>query len=250
MRRPKFDSSSGVYLIVNTVNGNFYVGSSRNLASRWSAHRRALETGRHEGPGLQAAWNKYGAEAFRFEVLEYCEPERLIELEQGYIDGLKPRYNRNPVAGKPPTNDYTDERRAQISAQFKGRRHTDETKNRMPEAAKGRKVSEETRERMKRAAKLRAESRRGLKDSEDVRRKKSEAQQRRAASQPGLPHLDQARRDRAKIKPDQIAKVWGYKDHGLTYGQIAKIYNVKYWVVGGIIRKGRPADCPAILKTE
>lgn len=250
MRRPKFESKSGVYLIVNTANGNFYVGSSRDLPKRFSAHRRALETGRHEGPGLQAAWDKYGAEAFRFEVLEYCEPNRLIEVEQGHIDGLRPRYNRNPIAGKPPATVYTDERRARVSAQFKGRRHTEETKRRMSEAAKGRVFSDDHRQKLIAANRKKAEARRGTKDSEETRRKKSEARQRFAALNPGLPHLDQARRNRAKIKPDQIAEVWVYKDQGLTYEQIAKIYNVRYWVIGDIIRKGRPADCPTIPKIE
>lgn len=236
MLRPVFESKSGIYMILNTANSNFYVGSSRNLPSRFSAHRRALETKRHEGPGMQAAWDKYGPETFRFEVIEYCEPDRLIEREQAHIDVLRPRYNRNPIAGKPPVTEGTPERRAAVSAQFKGRKHTEQTKQRMSEAAKGRKISEETREKMRAAARVRAEAKKGTKDSEEVRKRKADALEKRRQADPSMSWLDEARRKRALLTPEQVVEVRRLRRSGISQAEVAKIFNVGYWVIADIMR--------------
>ena len=64
---------SGIYAIVNTVNGKRYVGSAKRFRTRWNAHRAALNKGLHHSRHLQSAWNKYGAEAFVFTIIEFCE---------------------------------------------------------------------------------------------------------------------------------------------------------------------------------
>src|SRR5690242_20644116 len=79
---------SGIYAIMNTVNGKQYVGSAVNIAARWRAHRSGLQRGYHRNPHLQAAWNKYGADAFTFTVLEYCPLDSLISREQYWLDTL------------------------------------------------------------------------------------------------------------------------------------------------------------------
>jgi group I intron endonuclease len=247
MRRPKFESRSGIYLIRNTENGNIYVGSSRNLPSRFSAHRRALETGRHEGIGLQAAWNKYGSESFEFIVAEYCDVDDLIPTEQMYIDILKPRYNRNPVAGKPPVTEYTDERRAQVSAQFKGRRHTDETKRKMSEAAKGRVFSEEHRRNIAIANRKKAEARRGTRDTDDARRKKSEAMKKRLESDPGMSWMAEARHKRAKLSDAQAVEVRAMCRSGITQKKVAEHFNVGYWVINAIMSGKSFAHVPDLM---
>lgn len=236
MLRPTLESPSGIYLIINHVNGNVYVGSSRRLASRWSAHRRGLETNKHDGPGLQAAYNKYGAESFTFEVVEYCTPEVLFEREQHYIDTLKPRYNRNPIAGKPPENDGSEERRRQTSAQFKGRKHTEQTKQRMSEAAMGRKKSPEHVANIRIAAAIRGEKRRGSKDSDEVRAKKKAAQQKRLEADPRMSFLDEARKKRAVLTLEQAVVVRELVNSGATQSYVAKMFGVGYWVIGAIMR--------------
>ena len=59
----------GVYQIRNVVNGKFYVGSSKDIKNRHAAHRKLLRGNRHHCPHLQAAWNKYGEDCFKFEVI-------------------------------------------------------------------------------------------------------------------------------------------------------------------------------------
>lgn len=59
-----------IYKIINTTNGKFYVGSTNNQYERFRSHRKMLRSGKHHCKHLQAAWNKYGEEAFTFTVVK------------------------------------------------------------------------------------------------------------------------------------------------------------------------------------
>jgi group I intron endonuclease len=93
---------SGVYEIINEINGKFYVGSSIDIDNRWAAHRNSFKKPKPPTESLLFyAVQKYGIENFTFIVLEECEPikETLLEREQHYLDTLKPAYNIMPTAG-------------------------------------------------------------------------------------------------------------------------------------------------------
>jgi group I intron endonuclease len=90
---------SGIYAIVNTVNGKRYVGSALNFRKRWGLHRHNLRAGKHHSPHLQKAWNKYGESAFVFSILEFVHPEFLLEIEQKYINVNRGGYNIAKIAG-------------------------------------------------------------------------------------------------------------------------------------------------------
>jgi hypothetical protein len=47
-----------------------------------------LRKGSHGNLRLQRTWNKYGEDSFSFNVVEQCEPARLLELEQKMIDSM------------------------------------------------------------------------------------------------------------------------------------------------------------------
>lgn len=78
--------NAGVYRIINVVNEKLYVGSSSNVKYRLWVHRHELRKNKHQNVYLQNAWNKYGEDSFRFEILFYCRKERLLEKEQKIID--------------------------------------------------------------------------------------------------------------------------------------------------------------------
>lgn len=80
----------GVYKITNLVNGKIYVGSSKDIESRWKQHRDKLNKGTHDNPHLQRAWGKYGEDNFKFEVIEECERTIQFEREQFYLNMLNP----------------------------------------------------------------------------------------------------------------------------------------------------------------
>lgn len=90
---------SGIYEIVNTVNGKRYVGSAVIFKRRWSFHKAQLKMGTHHNGWLQRSWIRHGGESFVFRILILCDKKNLIMYEQIAIDGLNPEYNIQRVAG-------------------------------------------------------------------------------------------------------------------------------------------------------
>ena len=138
--------SSGIYEILNPVNGKRYVGSAMNFQHRWTAHLSALRCGRHHNPHLQHAFDKYGEDALVFSVLEEAQEEPLLEREQHYMDMLKSEYNIAPIAGNPMLGRHHSlETRGKISEAKKGRHHSDEHRRKNSEAHMDLPVSAATR---------------------------------------------------------------------------------------------------------
>ena len=86
---------SGVYKIENTLTGDFYIGSSKDIKHRWIEHKSPSRWKRHQNNPMYLDMNKYGVENFDFQILEEVESECLKEKEQQFIDLLKPTYNSN-----------------------------------------------------------------------------------------------------------------------------------------------------------
>src|ERR1700726_4028557 len=82
--------TSGIYRIVNTLNGKFYIGSAVNLRIRRKNHFVTLRNNAHKNPYLQRAFNKHGEQAFTFEVIELVLVPFLIEREQHWFEKLQP----------------------------------------------------------------------------------------------------------------------------------------------------------------
>lgn len=76
---------SGIYKIINLVNGKFYIGSAVHFRKRWELHRSNLRNNKHDNRHLQNAWNLYGEKIFKFEILKFCDKENLLVNEQIYI---------------------------------------------------------------------------------------------------------------------------------------------------------------------
>ena len=98
----------GVYKIENILNGNVYVGSSKDIYGRWVRHRNDLNKEKHHCPHLQASWNKYKEFNFRFEILEKTmldDWKTLCECEQKWYDYYEEqnvvRYNASKIAKCP-----------------------------------------------------------------------------------------------------------------------------------------------------
>lgn len=76
----------GIYSITNIINSKCYVGQSVDISRRFSQHRSNLNKNKHVNRHLQYAWNKYGENNFKFDVLEICKAEDLNEKEKYWID--------------------------------------------------------------------------------------------------------------------------------------------------------------------
>lgn len=140
---------TGVYQIRNVTNGRIYIGSAtRSFRDRWGCHLRQLNDRTHRNRLLQRSWNKYGAAAFQFEVLETCEPAKCLQCEQRFIDLLNAAdptigFNLTPTAGNNRGVKYSPETRARMAAAKAN--ISEETRRKIGAKSKGRIPSAEAR---------------------------------------------------------------------------------------------------------
>lgn len=112
-----------IYKIRNIVNNDFYVGSTIDSRVRFQDHRRKLRKGKHKNLHLQAAWNKYGEDCFRFEIVEIVSSQdKLFEVEQRWLA---------EHVGK----DYCYNFASDAFAPMRGRKHSEETICKLKQAA-------------------------------------------------------------------------------------------------------------------
>jgi group I intron endonuclease len=74
-----------LYEIKNSVNGNCYIGSTINAKQRWMHHRTMLRKGKHHSFILQKAWDKYGEENFKFNILLICDVKDRFDYENRFM---------------------------------------------------------------------------------------------------------------------------------------------------------------------
>jgi group I intron endonuclease len=170
-----------IYQITNMLTGDFYIGSAQSFSRRKWQHEYDLKLGKHKNPHMQASWNKYGADAFVFEILEEVSDDvNVLEVENTYLHRLVGRddcfnVNRDAIhsrlgqklsaaskakisasrTGKSAGSDHyrygqtvSDEVRSKISATQKGR----------PSPRKGKAMSDAGRANVAAAVKRGAES--------------------------------------------------------------------------------------------
>lgn len=90
---------SGIYCVLNIINGKKYIGQAANMCRRFGKHSKALVKGCHSNLHLQSAFNKYGESAFVFKTILICETKDLTYYEQKCMDVLGAEYNVAPAAG-------------------------------------------------------------------------------------------------------------------------------------------------------
>jgi group I intron endonuclease len=170
----EYKGKSGVYVITNLTNGKVYIGSAVDFFNAWVyRHIRGLNNKTHKNIRLQNAWNKYGKDYFKFEVLEYCELENLIKREQYYLDTVlfaqeyiqsnkederfeKLGYNISPTAGNVLGKRCSEQTKIKLSELNKGKpqpknkyKRTASHLEKISLARKGKKMSPEQVERMR-----------------------------------------------------------------------------------------------------
>lgn len=72
----------GIYKITKKQNGKSYIGQSNNIERRFQEHRTKGKTSRIP---IDRAIEKYGIEAFTYEVIEECSLKELNSREQYWI---------------------------------------------------------------------------------------------------------------------------------------------------------------------
>ena len=144
---------SGIYAITHAADGRVYVGSAKSLKKREGQHLRLLAAGKHHSIKLQNAWNKYGAQAFSFSVLEYVQDVALLVVrEQEWIDSKQAAthgFNVSAKAGSLLGFKHSKATKDQMSLAHKGRAKTPEHAAKTAEALRGRVMTDEQRQKMR-----------------------------------------------------------------------------------------------------
>lgn len=152
---------SGVYSITSPSGGQ-YIGSSKDIHSRWRQHKWMLEEGLHHSSALQNAWSKYSGN-LEYTILETCQPSKLAKTEQKYLDKLKPEYNMLSTAYS--FSGYSFDSATKDKMKDSKREVSQDTRDKISKANMGHVVSAETRLKISLANK-----RNQVSDSNDTRK--------------------------------------------------------------------------------
>ena len=139
-----------IYKIRNLLDNKFYVGSTTNTRERFRTHRNKLRGNRHHCAHLQSAWNRYGEDIFKFEVIQIIPNEESLQVAEDkwlqewvgkpecYNHGLRSgapwrgcKPEQHPNYGKlhsDETKRLIKKARAAQSCPRTGTKHTEETK--------------------------------------------------------------------------------------------------------------------------
>lgn len=181
---------SGIYKIINKVNGKYYVGSSNDIVERWRDHRRELHDGVHVNNHLQKSWKKYGRGAFKIIVVERVIPIRqlLLDSEQRYLDVAKTCqdecYNMNfEASGADPNNYIREKLRAKTLELWKNPLYAAKVSKALkgiPSHRKGKHLPEQTIQKIKNSRLRGTDNPRfGIPRSEETKRKIRETKRKR-----------------------------------------------------------------------
>ncbi len=126
----------GVYYILNMINGKCYVGSAKCMHRRTGNHVSTSRNSKHINKKVENAFNKYGIENFEFGVIVFTPnvktEKELQDIEQKWIDLLKPEYN---IRKKASRSSYIAEKKERPNRV--GFKHSEKTKKLMSESSKG-----------------------------------------------------------------------------------------------------------------
>jgi group I intron endonuclease len=149
---------SGIYQIKNIINGGVYFGRSVDVPDRLIHHRNELRRKVHRNKRLQNAWNKYGENAFKFELIWEKPPKELYELEGFVLEfmwGSKRLYNHHKLSyggfeqgNKLGCFSRSAETRERIKQAFIGREFSDEHRAKISKTKTGLKASDEAKKKM------------------------------------------------------------------------------------------------------
>jgi group I intron endonuclease len=146
---------SGIYCYENLTDGKRYTGQAQDISAREKAHSFRLKSDKcKDSKYFKNAWNLYGAENFKFYVVEECAIELLNEREIFWIKELHSHFTEwgyNISWGGGNFNrglKASDETRKMMSESRMGHVVTEETKMRISKANMGHIVTEKTRKKL------------------------------------------------------------------------------------------------------
>lgn len=165
----------GIYMIINSITGDRYIGQSIDIVRRYKEH---LRINTHGTPDFHKDIERFGKKNFIPIILEECDRSLLNEKEEYYIRFFEPEYNKSLGQGqkgikiadstKKLLSEKARERWNNLSGNEKnnaiqrmcdnhkvGYKLTNETKEKIRQKKLGTKASNEARKKMSESQKLR-----------------------------------------------------------------------------------------------
>lgn len=262
-----------LYKIINTINSKCYIGQSKRVRDRWSAHKRlavkVLNGGKLGDAGIQLIHIKmaeYGIDNFKFKILDECDTQSGANIKEAYLakESLVPNgYNVIP-GGKVVSGSMhpcygtkiSEEHKKRIIEANTGRRHTTEAKEKLRKANIGKTISIETRKKLSDINKgkipwnkgkaLTAEHKekiseskmgittcKGYRHSEKTRKKMSESRSGYKSNAHKLT-VSQAKEIRQRYQNEKISTRALGKEFGVSKQTISRIVKNKTYIAEGI----------------
>lgn len=121
---------TGVYCLVNLINGHTYIGSSVNIEGRMKSYlnNSFLKSKKNSNMPITLALSKYGQEQFAVLIVEYVDIENLTVVETYYITSLLPYYNVLKQGYSSLGYKHTEDTKNLLSELAKNRIHSNKTK--------------------------------------------------------------------------------------------------------------------------
>jgi group I intron endonuclease len=147
---------SGVYLILNNINLDIYIGSAISISAKHNRiyfrfRNHFYQTHKNTNTYLYNAILKYGAKNFSFHIIEYTSIEKAREIETNYIKEYKPKYNKLAYGAGEVGYKHTEETKEKLKKNY-----SLERKNLIGSLNKGKNLTEYTKELISIAAKARS----------------------------------------------------------------------------------------------
>lgn len=217
-----FLCKSGIYQIRNVVNNKVYIGSTFEFRKRKTQHFADLRNNRHYNEHLQRAFNKYGEENFKFEIIEIIEDKNILEeKEKYYIDSFF-TYDEN--------NGYNVSIPGRIQ-KYKGM--SEETKEKLRQANIGKKLSEEHKQKIGNANRGRKRSKEYCDMMSEMfkgKKRPPEVVEKMKGNNAG------SKNGNAKLTEEDVLEIRKLLLKGEKKIKIAKMYNVTDTLIGRIAK--------------
>lgn len=130
---------SGIYCLINKINGHSYVGSSIHLDSRMRNYlnNTFLKSKQNINMPIVKALLKYSQSNFKLLILEYVAPQSLTIRETYYITSVMPYYNVLKQGYSSLGYKHTEQTKLLLSELAKNRVHSNATKGLIARALTG-----------------------------------------------------------------------------------------------------------------
>ena len=138
----------GIYSIRNVLNNKVYIGSSKDIVSRWRNHKYEASRNKYNYP-LYNAIRKYGIDNFEFNLIEKVADVTLLNSIEtswiSYYDAANSEKGYNICKEASVTRGYKHSEESKLKMSLikksKGKKHTEEWKKQHSLLLKGRKYS-------------------------------------------------------------------------------------------------------------